>query len=219
MIYCLNVPHHTLYVRRNGRPSWNGNTPFAVICQLSPRGQFRVIDELCAENMGVRNFASDIVKPHLMNKYPQMPVVSIGDPAGGERAQSDETTCMQMLLEAGLPTQPASTQLFIPRREAVVRFLSRMVDGDPGFIVSPNCTVIRKGFQGRYRYRKIQMRGADDRYAERPEKNHPWSDGHDALQYIALHAEDAVVTADPSQFGGGGGNRRKVKVANAKGWT
>lgn len=27
-IYCVTVPNHTLYVRRNGKPVWSGNTPF-----------------------------------------------------------------------------------------------------------------------------------------------------------------------------------------------
>lgn len=28
MVYCVTVPNGTLYVRRNGRPAWCGNTPF-----------------------------------------------------------------------------------------------------------------------------------------------------------------------------------------------
>ena len=28
LIHCVEVPNHTLYVRRNGYPVWSGNTPF-----------------------------------------------------------------------------------------------------------------------------------------------------------------------------------------------
>lgn len=42
-VYCLNVPFHTLYVRRNGRAHWNGNTPACILGQVAMNGQFRLI--------------------------------------------------------------------------------------------------------------------------------------------------------------------------------
>jgi hypothetical protein len=147
-----------------------GLTPSAAICQISPKGQFRTIDELVADDMGVRRFARDFLKPHLMNAYAGMPYTAIGDPAGNQRSQPTEVTCMQELESAGIVCQMARTNEFVARREAVAGYLNRLVEGNPGFLLSPNCKQLRKGFQGGYHYRKIQISGTN-RFAETPEKN------------------------------------------------
>jgi hypothetical protein len=46
--------------------------------------------------------------------------------------------------------------------------------------------MVRKGFNGGYRYRKLQVSGGE-RYSDEPEKN-KYSHPHDALQYLLLGA-------------------------------
>ena len=60
--------------------------------------------------------------------------------------------------------------------------LNRMVDGLPGFVLSPTCKVLRKGFAGGYHYRRVKVTG-DERYHDKPDKN-AFSHPHDALQYL-----------------------------------
>ena len=60
-----------------------------------------------------------------------------------------------------------------------------MVDGKAGFLLSPSCNQLRKGFLGGYHYRRIQTSG--ERYEDRPNKN-KFSHVHDALQYLMLGA-------------------------------
>jgi hypothetical protein len=50
--------------------------------------------------------------------------------------------------------------------------------------VDPKCKVVRKGFNGGYKYRRIQVTG-EERYTDEPMKN-AYSHPHDALQYLAL---------------------------------
>ena len=190
-LHCAKDPLEP-YVSIPLQLSWDfGLTPAVIFSQLSPRGQLRVLDELCAEDMGIKQFIRDAVRPHIAAKFPGYQLRSVGDPAGAQRAQSNESTCMEELAAAGLPTLPARTNAFLARREAVAGFLTRMSDGQPGFLLSPTCQRLRRGFLGGYHYRRIQVSG--ERYTDEPEKN-LYSHPHDALQYAALEADQSPTT-------------------------
>ena len=161
-----------------------GLTPACAFAQLSPRGQLCVIDELCARDMGIQQFARDVVKPYLAINYPQARIRAFGDPAGLSRSQTDEKNCFQLLAEAGIACMPAQTNKFLGRREAVVRYLIASPDGKPGFALSPRCDTLRRGFNGRYCFRRIQMLG-QDRFRDEPDDNE-FTHIHDALQYVSL---------------------------------
>lgn len=183
-----------------------GLTPACIVGQISPKGQLVILEEFIGDDMGVRQFADEIIKPALMTKYSGMKVISRGDPAGVSRSQANERTCYQELLEVGIASEPAETNDFIPRRESVAFFLNRLAGGDPGFVLSPNCRTLRKGFLGGYRYERLKVAG--ERYRDRPVKD-KYSHPHDALQYLCLAAR------------GGTGNVRvrQIKKASSKAWT
>ena len=168
-----------------------GLTPAAVIVQQDPRGRLLVLDELCGTDMAIRRFATDVLLPHLETKYPgwlhsdEPGMMRVrGDPAGRQRAQTDERSCFDELLAAKIPIEPAKTNAWLARRGAVAWFLGRLVDGKPALLLSERCSTLRKGFNGAYRYRRLQVAG-QERYTEEPEKN-AYSHPHDALQYAAL---------------------------------
>lgn len=163
-----------------------GLTPACVICQMSSRGVLSVVDELFAKDMGIRQFARDVVKPHLAMNYPKYSFQAVGDPAGMSRADTDEKTCFMELAEEGIPAVPASTNSFVGRRESVAKYLTRLVDGKPALRVDPKCDMIRRGFNGRYQYKRLQVTGAE-RFKDAPDKN-DYSHLQDALQYAALYS-------------------------------
>ena len=78
--------------------------------------------------------------------------------------------------------QAAPTNLFEPRKDAVLQPLMRMINGQPGFLLDKKCRILRKGFNGQYKYRKLQVSG-DARFTTEPDKNE-FSHPHDALQYL-----------------------------------
>lgn len=172
----------------NGLPlrlGWDyGLTPACVIGQLTPRGQLRILEELVATDMGIERFATDVVVPHLRNKYAGLKIISRGDPGGSQRAQTDEKTCEDILAASGIPTEHPETNLLTPRLTAVRRFLARLVDGAPAFLLDPSCVMLREGFNGGYHYAQLKIAG-DPRYKEEPDKNE-YSHPHDALQYLCL---------------------------------
>ena len=171
-----------------------GLTPAVVVCQLSKRGQLRVLADIQSENMGIRQFARDVVRPYLATNYSGYTFQAVGDPAGNRRADSDEKTCFMELAEAGIPAMPAVTNEFLARREAVAGFLTRLVDGEPAFLVNPDARNIRKGMNGGYCFKRVQIIGAE-RYRDVPDKN-IYSHSCEALQYAALYTQTMNMSED-----------------------
>ena len=159
-----------------------------------------VLDELVAEDMGIAQFARDVVKPHLSQFYPGFGINAVGDPAGMSRSQTEERTCFQELLDAGIPAIPAPTNEFIARREAVAKLLTSLIDGKPALQVSPSAPMVRKGFNGHYHFERLQVGGHEGLFKSVPKKNEA-SHVHDALQYAALYARHYSVNtwSTPSQ--------------------
>lgn len=170
-----------------------GLTPAAVITQTDARGRLLVLDEVCTEDMAIRQFLQDALIPKLVKDYEpwwkkkDKLIRVFGDPAGTTKAQTDERTCFQEIRSAGLIAEPARTNGFVARRGAVAWFLNKMTGGSPAFLLSPKCDVLRKGFNGGYKYRRLQIVGKEA-YTQTPDKRgNPYSHPHDALQYAALH--------------------------------
>ena len=171
-----------------------GLTPAAVICQQSPRGQFRVYADLTSENMGIRQFARDALKPYLAMNFPGYKIQIIGDPAGNRRADSDEKTCFMVLGEEGFPAMPATTNDPTARKDAIKVYLTGLADGMPNFLISPNARAVRKGLNGGYNYKRIQVSG-DDRYRDVPDKNE-YSHPVEAMEYAALYTRTMKLAGD-----------------------
>ncbi len=143
------------------------------------------LPELVSERMGLKQFVQLVVKPFLANELNNFQIgLSVADPAGTAAAQTDQQSCMEVLCDAGIDTVPAMTNALEPRLSAVRDFLCRLIDGEPGFVVSSQCPVLRKGFNGGYKFERIKVSG-DARYRDKPCKNR-YSHIHDALQYLCL---------------------------------
>ena len=166
-IYCLNVPYHTLYVRRKGKPCWNGNTPATVLAQIDPQGRLLVFDSLTSEGMGTLRFCREKLKPRLAQRFPAANVLIIGDPAGQQRGQSDERSVFDILRQEGFRVVPAKTNTIVGRLNAVDAWLTRMVDGKPAILIDPCARELIDALRGGYRY-KIRTSGETD---DKPEKN------------------------------------------------
>lgn len=191
-----------------------GRTPACIVLQLTPRGQLRVLDEMvidaAGEGMGIRMFTREVVKPRLANKYTGMTIgASWGDPSGVAKDGNDES-CFDIQAQEGIPTVGSNSNDPQVRQDAVSRYLMANVDSEPGFLLSPNCVFLRKGFLGGYRFTRVQVSG-EERYRDVPEKNR-YSHPHDALQYGSQAAHGAVVVAPRAQA-------RPVSARPSAGWT
>lgn len=176
-----------------------GLTPAAIFAGRTPSGQWRWRRELVTEDTGIIRFAGE-VKLFLGQHFPGWPIASItGDPAGDQRQAGDsqERTVFQLLAAEGIAASPAPTNDFALRTEAVSAPLRRMIDGEPGFLIHPDCKITRKGMQGGYMFKRVKVAG-DERFRDQPDKNR-FSHPCEAGQYVMLGAGEHLAVLPKKQ--------------------
>lgn len=185
-----------------------GLTPAAVIGQKLVDGRWFILDEIITDSCGVTRFA-EVVKSYMAQHYGEWKISGAwGDPAGNQRAQTDERTALEiMTLVTKWKWKPAPTNDLTMRREVVVGALNRLVDGFPGILVSPKCQKVRKGFSGGYHYKFFQS-GQGTQVHETPAKNQ-FSHPHDAVQYLLLGGGEHTVVLGKTR----GGKSNEARVA------
>ncbi len=189
-----------------------GLTPAAVIAQKFPDGRWQVIDELNTDNTGIKRFA-ELLSTYVATNYPDHNVVGAWcDPSGSYGADNEDETAMGIMnavTKWKFRAAPGDNTLH-ERLECVRNVLNRLVDGNPGFLLSPKCQMLRKGFANGYHY-KLAQSGNGAVVHETPNKNE-YSHGNDALQYLLLGGGefDAILNRMP--------DRKKNRPRFAKGY-
>lgn len=176
--------------------SWDfGLTPACVFSQVTARGQWIVVDELIATSMGATAFSEAVIE-HSARYYSRAEFWDVGDPAGMQRSQTDETTCFQILRNKGIEIEPAMQSLEI-RLESVRKPLRTLVDGRPQFVLHPRCSKLRRAMLGGYHFRRMRISG--ERYTTSPEKDQ-FSHVADALGYAGTRLFGAgIITQSDGQ--------------------
>ena len=179
-----------------------GLTPAAVIGQQDPRGRALVLDEVVSYDMGIQRFIRTLLKPKIYERFGGMPILVVVDPAGLQRAQTDERSAVDIIKNEGLKVIPAKTNSISARINAVDEYLMRQVDGDPAFLMDPRCTGLKAAMMGGYRYKPKEELVIDkNRHSHIAE----------ALQYLMLH----ITAGGGSQLA----QRREIRQISAGGWT
>lgn len=163
-----------------------GLTPAALFGQKTAAGRWLIFDELVMEDMGAKNFGK-CLHQHILHYYQDCDLEIYGDPAGDQRAQTDETTPFQILAAQGVVAWPTYTNDFIIRREALASPMQRMdFAGNPGFLIGPKAIMFRKAMAGGYKYRRMAVAG-QERFQDKPDKGR-YSHIADAGQYMMVGA-------------------------------
>lgn len=175
-----------------------GLDPALVFGQRMADGQLRRLACVVASKHGVgpKRFgeavAALLATPRFAPFVVQGNIRGFGDPAafhGHDKEDPDDAHWMdRFALAAGLvgetKPKPAPTNLLTPRLQAVRDTLA-VEEGVPRSLFDPvHCKELRRAYNGRYRFRKLQVSG-DPRYDLEPEKNDA-SHVADADQYLAL---------------------------------
>ena len=197
-----------------------GHTPACVIGQRQANGQIRILDEVIGDDTNIKSFAIDQVLPLLNGpKYREFEIAfSYADPAGHTEGEAKGDSCIDVLNDHNLMKdvhgrtieQPVKliervrTEAYydpsnsIDRRiNGVESVLTHLIRGQPGYLLSPTCTKLRKAKLGGYCYEVI--RGKNGLYQEKPSKNH-YSHVSDAEQYLMggyIRAKDRVHQERP----------------------
>lgn len=180
-----------------------GLTPAAIIGQQDPRGRALILAECVSFDMGVQRFMRTMLKPLIYERFSGASVLIVTDPAGTQRAQTDERSAVDIIKAEGFKVIPARTNAVAARINAVDDFLMRQVDGDPAMLVDPGCTQLKAAMMGGYRYKP---KGDSD--IDKNKHSHV----AEALQYLMLHIS-AVDGGNLRQV------RREIKPVRAVGWT
>ena len=179
-----------------------GLTPAAVLGQLDARGRALILGEAVSFDMGVQRFCRTVLKPMLFERFAGASVHIVVDPAGMQRAQTDERSAIDIIKAEGFKVIPARTNNITPRIAAVDDYLMRHADGDTAFLVDPTCTALKSAMMGGYRF---HPKTGD---IEKNKHSHV----AEALQYLMLHVasigDGAIIT-----------QRREIKPYSALGWT
>ena len=163
-----------------------GLTPAAVFAYQDTDGQWVFFHEIVSESMGALRFG-EILGQYIRQRIPNNRLEIWGDPAGEQRAQTDENTPFNILQAQGINAHPAPTNDYTIRREAVASCLTRLTHGGrPGFLLTPGCPLLAKAMAGGYRYRRLQVAG-DERFVDKPDKN-MYSHVAEAVQYLLCGA-------------------------------
>ena len=191
-----------------------GRTPVCIIAQLTPRGQLRILDELIVDadgpGMGVGTFTKSVVVPHLKTHYGGMEIRAYGDHAAGR--EGDDLSSFDRVKKHGINCQPARTNDPKQRIEAVDAYLNGMIDGEPALLVSPKAHMVRRGFQGRYMFERLNVSGYEAKFKTAPKKD-KYSHPHDGVQYIALMAGgSSIVNVSTAKA-------KPVVRTSSAGWT
>lgn len=175
-----------------------GLTPACIFTQVAPDGRWLIFDELIGDDIGITTFAEEVMR-HSAEKYPGFAFEDYGDPAGEQRsamtADKDEKTCFDILHGKGIAIEGGEQNVTI-RLESVRKPLNTLRNGRPQLQLNARCTKLRKGFLGRYQYKRVKVTGSEERYHDMPEKN-GYSHPHDALQYVGTRVFAANVRATP----------------------
>ena len=179
-----------------------GLTPAAVIGQQDPRGRTLILDEAVSFDMGIQRFVRTILKPMIYERFSGAPIMVICDPAGIQRAQTDERSAVDIIKAEGLRVMPAKTNSVSARLSAVDDYLMRQVDGDAAFLLDPKCTQLKAAMMGGYRFHHKNGNIDKNKHSHIAE----------ALQYLMLHINHAAEAAYNLK-------RREIKRVAAAGWT
>jgi len=158
-----------------------GLSPAAILGQKY-RGRWYIHKEIVAKDMGIERFSS--LLKEAMASMPTNDFSIWGDPAGDQRAQTDEDTPFKILRSKGVMARPTDTNDPALRIDAATAPLNRLVEKKPGILINPECKVLIKGFEDGYHYRRMQVTGTE-RFDTSPNKNR-FSHPHDAFQYMML---------------------------------
>lgn len=165
-----------------GRPlirGWDyGLTPATCIGQVTAKGQLLILSELQSFDCGMLAHGR-AVQSEMTTYFPHYDCTDVGDPAGNQRAQSDEKTANQLLFDTyGIHVEPGELSQ-TGRSEAIRYYLTTLTpDGKPLLLLDPRCQMLIEAFTGGYHRKVVANRVLDE-----PEKNE-YSHLMDCLAYM-----------------------------------
>lgn len=183
--------------------------PSFLIGQRPRPGLYVILDEVVCEDVNIPEWV-DALK-HRITTADYLAGAQIGALTGDPDANKRDdfgVVIFQHLRNVGIPARPASSNDVEYRMKITRSPFARMVkfggEARPAIIIHRRCKKLIAALAGKWKMRRLQISG-DARYADKPDKAHPWSDVGDALGYFidggnveSKHLAGRNVTTTPS---------------------
>ena len=178
---------------------WDFAHNHAVVVAQWTGARLRVLAEFANLGYNTRLIAPQVIA-ECQNMFRGVEhYVEVVDPAGfADGKSSTGVSCVDVLMQECKLTVRKGI-IAPPRRiDSVVKLLTTLgPDGKPLMELSPACRLLIDGFKGGYHYPE---KATQSQRADRPVKNHPYSDIHDCLQYVASYGRPQGII--PYRVGG-----------------
>ena len=155
-----------------------------LLGQSDSFGRLLILDEIILSGYGTERMCNDKLIPLLNLKYRGYEVIIAPDPACQSRAQTNETSVLDILRQQKFKkywsVKVGPTNFIAPRLAAIEHFTTRLTEKGAALQIDPRCRHIIKALASGWRYEKTK--GGSEK--ETPEKNDSSHPG-DALTYIS----------------------------------
>lgn len=175
-----------------------GSTPAALVTQYTLDGQKRSIKEFVTHFSSARSLKENHVLPWVLNNLKEdQKVYIVYDPSMKKANENIEVSAAEIWEHDRWEVYSAKSNNISPRIEAEKKFLNKMIEGKPAFIMSRSgCPTYREAMATKYCY--IEVQGKNNVYKDIPDKVHPHSDIADCGQYTAMEfiGDDSRINND-----------------------
>lgn len=158
--------------------------PSFLIGQRPAPGVYVILDEVVCEDVNIPEWVEAL--KHRLTTAEHLKGGQVGKLTGDPDANKRDdfgVVIFQHLRNAGIPAYPASSNDVEYRLKITRSPFSRMHMGRPAIIIHRRCKKLIAALAGKWKLRRLLISG-DARYADKPDKTHPWSDVGDALGYF-----------------------------------
>lgn len=171
-----------------------GLHPACVLTYVNTIGQWYIFKEFWGDDITCVDFADSVLLWCNTNLPSGTKYRDIADPAGHNRDSMKKSAAQWVFEECNLRLEKG-LQTFRTRIEVVTQRLNKMMKGEPGLVIDPNCSLTINGFEGGYCYPEIGKSGMYKSEISGDAKN-KFADIHDAIQYPATRLFGVVNEDD-----------------------
>lgn len=171
--------------------------PICLWAQVTDGGGLRVLREEMGKDVEIRPFAARCKAITAAEFHTTREVVDFGDPAANQRKDTGST--LAHLLQEDILLRSRTSGIDEGIRQ-VRMLLTRLVDGEPAFLIDPKCTVSVRALEGGYHYPDETKTVASPL---KPVKDNYYDHSMDALRYGiinifgTIHGEGVDLTNLP----------------------
>jgi hypothetical protein len=189
--------------------------PAALICQMDSIGRMLVHKEVYAEGVGLENFVRGQLTPTMYESFRGNCYI-LADPSGVRRSSISEESSFGALERLGYTVVAAPTNDVEPRLRSLEALFAAQIGGEAAILISrAGCPMLIRALSSAYKFKRQKNGNLENQ----PEKQHPWSDLADALQYASFMGSSKLMGRPLRGMPGWGRVGPRPPAVSSLAWT